>query len=45
MLLALQHGQTVAFGPKELVLQRLVRPASGAVHILKSLPDTGTTKS
>jgi ATP-binding cassette subfamily C protein len=44
MLLALQQGQFLAFGPKELVLQRLVRPATGAVHILKSLPDTGTAK-
>lgn len=43
MLLALQNGQTVAFGPKDLVLQRL-RPTAGAVHILKSLSDTGTTK-
>ena len=44
MLLALQQGQLVAFGPKEIVLQRFVRPATGPVHILKSLPDSGLGK-
>jgi ATP-binding cassette subfamily C protein len=40
MLLALQGGQCVAIGPKELVAQKLGRAAAtGSVHILKSLPD------
>ena len=42
MLLALQNGQAVAFGPKEQVLQRQPRPPAASVHILKSLPDTAT---
>lgn len=44
MLLALQQGHVHAFGPKDLVLPRLMQPAAGAVHILKALPDTGTAK-
>jgi ATP-binding cassette subfamily C protein len=35
LLLALQQGRPLAAGPKELVLQRLARPAAGAVHVLK----------
>jgi ATP-binding cassette subfamily C protein len=39
LLLALEHGRQLAFGPKELVLQKLIRPSAGAVHMLKPLPD------
>lgn len=45
MLLALQHGQVVAFGPKELVLQRIMRSTASPVHILKSMPEAGMAKS
>ena len=45
LLLALENGRPVAAGPKELVLQKLARPATGAVHILKSLPEHGKTQA
>ena len=45
MLLALEHGRPLAFGPKDLVLQKLAGLAAGAVHILKSLPDPGKAQT
>ena len=35
LLLALDRGRPLAAGPKELVLQRLARPATSAVHTLR----------
>lgn len=37
-LLAMQHGQVLAYGPKELVMHKIARPAPGTVHVLKSIP-------
>lgn len=42
-ILALEAQRLVAFGPKEMVLQKLARSATGAVHVLsdsyRSLPE------
>jgi ATP-binding cassette subfamily C protein len=38
LLLALDQGRLLIFGPKELVLQKLTRP-QGAVHALKTVPE------
>jgi ATP-binding cassette subfamily C protein len=44
-LLALEQGRPVLLGPKDLVLQRLARQASGAVHVLKPHPDPGLNQA
>lgn len=45
LLLAMQRGRMVAFGPKELVLQKMRRPAGQAVETLKVVTDTGRLKT
>lgn len=45
LLLALENGRPLVFGAKEIVLQKLARPAASSLHILKSLPDPGKNQS
>lgn len=45
LVLALDGGRPLAFGPKELVMQRLVRPSGGAVQALRTLPDSTKTQA
>ena len=44
LLLAMQRGRMIAFGPKDLVLQKMQRPAGNAVETLKVVTDTGRAK-
>jgi ATP-binding cassette subfamily C protein len=44
LLLALQQGQMLAFGPKEMVLQKLMRPATATVQSLTSPADVSRFK-
>lgn len=41
MVLALNSGRAVAFGPKEDVLRKVLRPASPAAERIRVVPDTG----
>lgn len=45
LLLAMQRGRMIAFGPKELVLQKLRRPQGATVEPLKVVTDTGRAKT
>ena len=45
LLLAMQRGRMAAFGPKELVLQKLRRPAGGPVEPLKVVTDSARPKT
>jgi ABC-type protease/lipase transport system fused ATPase/permease subunit len=45
LLLAMQRGRMIAFGPKEVVLQKLRRPAGSAVEPLKIVTDTARAKT
>jgi ATP-binding cassette, subfamily C, type I secretion system permease/ATPase len=38
MVLAVEAGRPIAFGPKDPVLQKLAKPA-GDIHVLKSMPE------
>ncbi len=45
LVLALDGGRPLAFGPKEPVLQRLMRPSGVTVQPLRTMPDPGKTQA